>query len=138
MTAKEYLKQYNQIVYEIMLTTASIDELTDRATSITASTDGERVQTSSSPDKLGGLVASIADLKTKRFHQNQKAIKMLSRIEKTIKQVPDTRLQLILQLHYIRRMTWGDIAQQIGFKNERHVHRLHAQALEEVEKIINK
>ncbi len=50
------------------------------------------------------------------------------KIEKQIFQLKDENEQQVLKLHYLDNMTWGNIADEMIY-SERHVHRIHASAL---------
>ena len=52
-----------------------------------------------------------------------------------IKRVPDERLQNLLILRYVDGLTWEVVAAQMNYE-VRQVHRLHGDALEQVNRIM--
>lgn len=50
------------------------------------------------------------------------------KIERQIFQLKDENEQQVLKLHYLDNMTWGNIADEMIY-SERHIHRIHASAL---------
>ena len=132
MTAKEYLSEYRVCVTELKGIEESIRQLQERATSITVSADGERVQSSGDKDKIGNLVSTIADMQSDRYDCMAETLKKMDEIEKAIDKVDNERYREILRLRYISLKKWEEIAVTTGY-DLRWVHRMHGRALQSIE-----
>ena len=128
MTPKEYLSEYRICLKELSRIEASIKVLQDRATSITASAEGDRVQSSGNKDKIGNLVSTIADMQSDRYECMAETLRKMDEIEKTISKVEDERYRELLHLRYISLKKWEEIANDMGYE-VRHITRLHKEAL---------
>lgn len=67
------------------------------------------------------------------YFKEAKAV--LEEIMRLIKRVPDERLQNLLILRYVDGLTWEAVAMQMNYE-VRQVHRLHGDALEQVNRIM--
>ena len=67
------------------------------------------------------------------YFKEDKAV--LEEIMRLIKRVPDERLQNLLILRYVDGLTWEAVAMQMNYE-VRQVHRLHGDALEQVNRIM--
>lgn len=137
MTPKEYLNQYRDKVLEAKVLEESVRELRERATSITANLDSDRVQSSGNKDKIGTLAVKIADLKNEVEDKMCDSLILRNEIEGVIDQVEDSRHKAVLHLRYIELKPWVDIAELMGYE-ERQVYRFHGEALIKIQGIINK
>lgn len=136
MEAKQFLKQYQDTLADIRNLESQKLELENLAMSVTASTDGERVQSSGRKDRMAELAVKIADAEREIVEQRTQAFHRLREIEEAIKAVPDGRQQQILHMRYVERKKWEEIAVDLGI-DYRWTLRLHGKALKKIEDFIN-
>lgn len=136
MEAKQFLKQYQNILTDIRNLEAQKQELENLATGITVSTDGERIQSSGRKDRIAELAVMIADAERDIVERRTQAFHKLREIEEVIRQIPHERQQRILHMRYIERKKWEEIAVSLG-TDYRWTLRLHGRALRKVNEIIN-
>ena len=66
MTAKEYLKQYRKIVYEIENLEREIEELEERITSVRSTIGDGMPQGTSTTSNLDRLIPALVDMKRRK------------------------------------------------------------------------
>ena len=130
MTAKEYLLQVRRMDRLINNKIAELEQLRTLATSITAATDREAVQTSGVSDKVGNVVASIVDLQAEinalvdaYVNKRKEIIAQLDGIEK---QKP--LFYAILHGRYIQYQNLQEIAEKEGYTAQ-YMRKAHGEAL---------
>jgi len=144
MKAKQYLLQYRRSSFKIERLKSDIQRLADLCAGITPlPPDGDRVQSSHDPDRIGAVIAQKADLEAELMDEILNSIDAINDITETLNMIEDVDYQRILQLRYIefdqetlRMKTWVEIADELHY-TERWIQTLHGRALWEVEKIIN-
>lgn len=133
MRGKAFLQSLTEGNKEIRKEIEKLDELRAMATNITSCTDKEPVQSSSSQDKMAGLVAKIVDLErtinlfTDNLADNRETAK------KIIFKIPNEDYQNILYDRYIRCMRLYEIAEEYEINYELCKKR-HNRALKAFEK----
>ena len=137
MEAKTFLKQYQEALVDVRNLEAETEELETIALSITVSTDGERVQSSGSKDRMGELIAKICDMKIELMNKRSQALDKLREVGWVIRQVDNKNYRQLLHRRYIEGNTWERIAVEMEM-NYRWILRMHGKALEKVEEILNK
>ena len=135
MEAKQFLKQYQNILTDIRILEAQKLELENLAMSVTVSTDGERVQSSGRKDRMAELAVKIADAEREIVEQRTQAFHKLREIEQVIAQVKTSDYRKILHMRYIENQTWGKIAVSLNCSYQ-WVCKLHGRALLETEKVL--
>lgn len=130
MTAKEYLQQVRRMDRLINNKIAELEQLRTLATSITAATDREAVQTSGASDKVGNVVASIVDLQAEinalvdAYVDKRKEI--IAQIDGIEKQQP--LYYAVLHGRYIQFKKLQDIADNEGYAPQ-YIREQHGKAL---------
>lgn len=135
MDAKQYLRQYQNILTDIRNLEAQKLELENLAMSVTVSTDGERVQSSGRKDRMAELAVKIADAEREIVEQRTQAFHKLREIEEVIKGVKTSDYRKILHMRYIENQTWEKIEVALSYSYQ-WVCKLHGRALLEVGKIL--
>lgn len=137
MTAKQYLMQIKILEHRIKLKQDEITHLRTLATSITAPTDSEAVQTSGIKDKVGNIVAKIVDLQRETNDIIDELIDTRQERIRVIEQIKHPLQYEVLHKIYIDNKPLPVIASELHYAYEyiRHVHR---KALKNVEKILQK
>lgn len=130
MTAKRYLKQIHKNDWLIKSKCSEIMQLSILATSITAATDNERVQSSGSKDRVGDLVSKIADAKQELIDMAMEHVQIKRKISNQIDSL-DCRVEYIKVLHlrYIDYLSYSDIAEEMNY-TLRQIMNLHKEALD--------
>lgn len=136
MEAKQFLKQYQVTRARISNMETTVQDMEDLLEKVTATTEGERVQTSGPKDKIGDLIARIMDYRDEIMREWSRSLDQLAEIEAVIAQVDDSRLQRILHMRYIERKKWEEIAVDLGI-DYRWTLRLHGKGLEKIKDLIN-
>lgn len=133
--AKQYLLEYQRIHRKIARLEAQISEIEEQADKITAWSDGDRVQSSHNPDKIGQLVARKIDMETKLLDAIGELFDKLDEIEYVLGSLRNPDYALLLEYHYIRGLTWESISLKMHYST-RWIQTLHGRALMEVDKLI--
>ena len=128
MTVKEFLNKIRQIDLLIDEKVEEINRLRDRLTNITASCEGERVQTSMQGDKFADTIAKIIDLETKINGDIDVLVDYKRVARELIEKLDDDILKTILYKRYFRGYTFEQIAVEINY-SWRWTCKLHGRAL---------
>lgn len=134
MTAKEYLSQYCYINININSKIAQQQRLRELATRVSPSSDGGG-HNSGVSDKVGSIVAKIADLDAEINAEINKLVDVQRDIMQTIGKVDDERLRIILTERYINCRTFEQIAVTVNYSYMQ-TCRLHGKALSAVQNVI--
>lgn len=129
MTAEKYLSQISALDRLIENSCDRIKELKEIATSITVSTEGERVQSSGSGDLIGNSVARYVDL------ENEELGELLEKKKTIVKQIAnldDINHYDILYNLYVVKMSVTEYADR-NLRSERQIWRLKHDALKAFE-----
>ena len=134
MTAKEYLKQYRKIVYEIENLEREIEELEERITSVRSTIGDGMPHGTSTTSNLDRLIPALVDMKRRK-----EALKVTSewrrvQIEAAIDRIGDPIYCRLLRDKYIRLMSWLDITADLDLRSVDYTRgKLHRKALEAAE-----
>lgn len=131
MTKKQFLSQAFYIDNQINTTREEIQRLRDMLQDITSHLKDDCVQQSKKADKVGEIVASIVDLEEEYLADVENLLITKKVIHETIATVERTDLRLLLEMRYIHFHKWERIACDLNY-GWRHVHKLHALALEKM------
>ena len=137
MRAKDYLKQYRKIIYEIENLEEEIEELEERITSV-RSTIGDGMPHSSSTTSVSDrLIPDLVDKKRRKEYLKATAEWRRIKIETNIDRVGDPIYCRLLRDKYIRFMPWYDITDHLGLRSVDYVRgKLHRKALEAMDDVI--
>lgn len=111
--AKAFLKQYGKIERVLANKIVEKQRWEDIAQSVTASSDGERVQSSGRPSKMADAVARIVDIEREIDEVTLSLGQARKDILDVIEQLPTIEYD-VLHKCYIQGMTNGDIAESSG------------------------
>lgn len=143
MDAKEYLQQVRNADIMVKDKMEELAQLEALATKINALSEGERVQSSGSQDKMADTVCRIADLKAEIQTEIDNLLKLKRDVRNVINQVSEPALMSVLHKRYLqynektlRFKSWEKISVDMDCSYQ-WVCKLHEKALQEVEKIIN-
>lgn len=137
MTPKEYLSQIKDIEDYVKSKEIELYKLNCLATSITAPSDREAVQSSNISDKVGNVGAKIADLS--RLIQSQKERQLAVQTE-CINTIDEVRQQnklfyIILHKRYVQYKNLKQIASEEHYSYD-YIREMHGRALQKVGKIL--
>ena len=133
MTTKEYLGQIRDARRRMNEKQAEINRLRDRLVNITVNLENEHVSSSSDPDKIGSMIATILDREAELKEYVDSCMKQEREITALIDSIEKTQLREVLYWRYVEEMTFESIAVTCMDITFRHVLRLHGQALKEFE-----
>lgn len=129
-SVKDYLNQLRFLDKVINQILAEIYELRISATSIGAIQNKEKVQTSPNYDKIGSIVAKIADMEKQVDELVDKRADLRHKIQKTILRMEKERHREILWMKYIDGKSIYQIADELEMQ-PRGCKKAHNKALEE-------
>ena len=135
MTKAEIKRKLNCISWlddEIKILDAKIERYEAIAQGHAIRYDVDKVQTSPS-DPVSKAMEKLYDLMGKRKEAQTRMIKAVADAADLIDMVNDARGRLVLHYRYINVMPWRIIGEKMHFA-ERHVFRLHDDALDEIYK----
>lgn len=133
--AKQYLMEYSKLRKKIIRLEDQINEIEEQALKITSWSDGDRVQSSHNPDKIGQIVAKKLDLEADALDEIDLMLDKMYEVEAVLRKLHNPDYAQLLQYHYIRGMTWDAISDKMHY-SKRWIQTLHGRALDEVNKII--
>lgn len=136
MDAKKFLQEYRRAKIRITRLEKAISDLSEQSTNVAPVMEGDRVQTSPQPDRIGQVVARVSDLKAELMDARAEALEIMCSVYEVINQVSEPDYQLILHLRYIRCKRWKEIAVEMHYE-QRSIYYIHRRAVAAVEKILN-
>ena len=109
MKAQEYLKQYKKQQSIIANCLAEVARWEDIALSITGNTEGVRVQSSGSKQKMADAIDEYTDIKAEIKQEIAVAEEIQREIKKTIKQLKEAEYDVLHKV-YIQGMEFKEVA----------------------------
>lgn len=128
MTTKDYLNQISRLNRMINNKLIEIQQLKEMSCSISAITNGEKVQTSLSPDKIGSSIAKIDEMERNIDSMIDTYVDKKNLIITQIDSIEDEDCYNILFSRYIEKKTFEVIAIELNY-SWRQIIRLHGKAL---------
>lgn len=135
MTAKEYLQQVK--VKDARIRNLKRDKAALRGLMFSLGNsggEGDRVQTSPDPDKMGTIYAKIDDKERQITDSISDLIDFRLKVTNEINELDDSRYIDVLYRNYVLFQSWKQISSDMGY-NVRYVQQLNGQALLEFGKI---
>lgn len=128
MNAKQYLRKLQYLDEEIKRYEEQAQEIYDRLTNITSSTNAVIVQHSSS-DKMAGAMERLERIRYRALEKATEYYELKQTIMIQIDNIPDGRYRQVLYLRYVKCIKdWNEIADQMSYSVDRVWH-LHGEAL---------
>lgn len=134
--AKKYLEEierYNSVIENKL---AEIDQLKSLATSITTATSDTPVQSSGNNDRIGKIVADIADKEAKLKRLVDELVDERNERIKIIEQLEDRLQYTVLYKRYMKLMKIEDIAEEQHYSS-RWILKVHSKGLNNIQNILN-
>ena len=135
MNAEKYLGQLYKLNNLIQSDKEELEEIRSLATSISNDISKERVQTSTSNDKMTDIIAKIVDLENEIKEEIKKFIDLKKEVRDIISQVEDVDERLFLRYRYINFYQWKGIISAMKCSNTQ-IQRIRDKALKSVEQIL--
>ena len=137
MTSKEYLNQAYYIDKSITGKLEVIDNLNTLATRCTSTINDTPVQRTRNLHRTEDVIAKIVDFENEVTEEIDMLVDTKREIYSVISRVTNQTHRLMLEMRYLRFMTWENIAVTLNLEIS-WVHRLHKRALEDVRKIMDR
>lgn len=137
MDTKQYLSQIKRLDRQIQNKLSELYNLRMMASSISASNEGERVQTTGDKDQLGLVIAKVVDMENEVNKIADEFVDTRSRIISQIDSLDDLDSYDILSMRYVAGKTFHEISEKTHW-SIRKVFSLHGKALLEFEKKFGK
>ena len=112
---------------KIRILQQSIATLRITATSLSAPLGGERVQTSGATDRVGRIVAEIADAEMEMDREIQHLAQLRLEAIQMVEGLPDPD-QSVMRLRYIVGKHWDEVADETGY-DLRYTYRIGRRAI---------
>lgn len=135
MKAKDYLKQIEKLDTLIQNKLAEKARWKDVALGITTTTDGERVQSSGSQQKMADAINRCIDIEREIDSFVDSMVDLKKEIIQTIEQLNPTEYD-VLHKRYIQNMTFDEIA-ETKRKSKSWATTVHGRALQSVQRILD-
>lgn len=134
MTAKDFLRQYEEAERLVLRLKTEYQEETEQIDSIRSSV-GDGTPHGSAISKTVEIRAMKLATKALEWKQAElDAVQIRQEIVKVINMIPGEKGDVLYQ-RYINLKTWDDVADAVGY-TKRHVHRIHGDALKAVQDVI--
>ena len=137
MTAKEYLSQAWNIDQRINDKVAHVSQLRDMAMNVSAVISDMPRSPSPNNQRMENIIARLTDTEDEINADIYRLVSLKLEIMNTIWQVTDENAQMVLERRYHRFKSWEDISADMSV-SIRWVHKIHAKALDDIEKILEK
>ena len=132
MTNKEYLRQAYRLDQRISSDIEEVGLLREMASSISAPSAAEKVQTSRNWEApFVRSVEKILALEDTINREIDLLVDLKEQMRDVIAAVPDTDERMVLRYRYIHSLTWEQIGQEMN-ADERTIRRWHGNALQHV------
>lgn len=128
------LRRYRDAREKYQTSQRELEEIETMINGLSVDYSKQKVQTSPEADKLADMVDRLHSLREKCFRTGEKAVKEMEQTKELIDKVDNALLHDVLSRRYISCQKWETIAVAKGYSWEG-IHKLHRQAVEEVEKI---
>lgn len=133
MNIKYRLQNYSRLVQEIDQLSDQVFSLRQNMYSLKSSSDMSIIPASSgNHDKIGDIVAKMADLENQYLHKIDKLVEEKVKLERLI-EVLEPVERLLIRTKYIECKTFEEVAVLIGY-TWRHTIRLHGKILNKLNK----
>ena len=129
---KRYLGQIRHLDNVIENRIREMSRLRERITSISSEIKGERVQSSSSKDRVGDAVAKLVDLEREIDGLVDRFIDQKRVISEQLESLSDPDYYQILYLRYVERKSFCEISCDMD-RPERTIKRIHDRGMDEFE-----
>ena len=136
MKAKDYLKQVQKIDVIIKNKIIEKEQWMSMATSTTASSDGERVQSSGSQQKMADVVVRYVELEADIDRHINSLIATKKDVIEVIEQLPAIEYDILHRV-YIQYKDLNDVAAEYG-KTYSWITTVHGRALQHVQDVLDK
>lgn len=133
--AQEYLEQVDKLNAMIENKMAEVKQWRDVALGITTNTEGERVQSSGSQQKMADAINRVIDLQAEINSMIDRLIDLKQKIIKTIEELNATEYD-VLHKRYIQGMTFDEIG-AVKNKSKSWATTVHGRALQNLNKILD-
>lgn len=133
--AKDFLLNYGRQKRMLNCKRDTLQDLVTLATSVTASYESERVQSSGAQDKIAVVVSRIVDLQNEITDDIVNIVNELEKITRMLEQLDGDEYE-VLYLRYIKLLQWDDVAIRMNKAPEYVRGKLHGDALSSLQKIL--
>ena len=135
MNAKEYLSQATWLDQMIDSKLEQLEALKSLSMKVTSSFTKEKISGGNiEKSKMESTIVKVIDLENEINADIDRLIDLKKNIQDTINKMEDINQQLLLELRYLSRKGWDEIAALMGY-DPRTVYRMHGKALKEFEKM---
>ena len=131
MTTKEYLSRAISLRTKIRSKIQQITELESLVTTLSATLNPIKVQTSKDEHKTENIVIKIAEYREELNNEVLIFFKVRDEIKESVDAVCNVDYKVLLELRYLVGMSWEDIAAEMNYSIS-YIFKLHSKALKEV------
>lgn len=135
--ARMYLRQVRDAYRRSEVLCAQADKYRDLATRATGRMDAVRVSGTSRRSNVETYVLELVETHDRLRREIHRLLNISTQAEELISKLPDSRHRAVLQMRYLCALDWEEVAQRLHF-TIRWAHKLHREALMELDKIIAK
>lgn len=108
----------------------NIAALRSLATSLSAPLGGDRVQSSGASDRVGRIVADIADAESEMDKEIQRLAELRLEAIRMVQALPEPE-QSVMRLRFITGLTWEKVAEEADYE-VRYVYKIGHRALDDL------
>lgn len=131
MTPKQWLSQYRRISTRIETKLEEIERLRALAERCTAAYGERTPGGTSDPDRRATIIARIIEMQNQLEAESGELLETQQAIQNAIHNVGDDRMQLLLEMRYIKGESWIKISRALNYE-ERNTYYLHGAALKRI------
>lgn len=131
MTAKMYLKQIEIMDQRINSKLAVLESLKAMATKTTSTISDMVVSKTRNNQAMEDTIVRIMEMQEQINRDIDRLVALKQEILGKIQEISDPRMQAILEMRYICRKSWVEIAYELHYSDSK-IFKLHNQALKEI------
>ena len=133
MQAKEYMLRIERIEQELKIIAARKRHYMELATSI-GNGGGAISSTPTGTSRVEIGAVALADLRREMESKEQEYTELVRKAEKLIDRIPQENFRKVLKLRYLAGLSFRSVSDEMGYKDEKSVYRVHGYALSELQK----
>ena len=137
MNAKQYLSQLSTLERMIQNNIDEIYLLRTAASNPSSYKDGERVQTSTSQDRMADIISKIVMLEEECDTLQDRYVDLKRKIIMQTNMLPNSKHKDLIRMKYIQNLSIHSISIRFGI-TDRGCKKAHKRALEEFNKVMEK
>ena len=135
MQAKEFMLQVEKAEKELTLIGARRRHYIELATSM-GGTGGTIPKNPTGSSRVEMAAVSLADLMQELSEKERAYVELVKKAEGLIAKIPQDNFRKVLSFRYLAGLSFRSVSDEMGYKDEKSVYRVHGYALQELQRLM--